>query len=118
MLMEINYTVKNNQLTKLDKPSVDSIEIESEDGVVQSQIKNVYLRSDKSLILNCNVDSNPEAFCLWEIDNEILESSCHTLLEISKSSLVMCKAKNVKYENTFDEKSLNVTLIDADSKFV
>ena len=83
---------------------------------MQLENQNVYLRSDKQLFVNCEVDSNPEAICEWIYNNDILQSSCNTQLEISNSSLVKCKAKNSQYLNEFDEKSLTVTIVDSKSK--
>ena len=103
---------------QIDKASVNSLEVKINEGTVQLQNENVYLRSDKQLTVSCEVDSNPKATCEWEYDNKVLEGGCNTQLEISSSSLVKCRAKNYQYENEFDEKSLNVTIVDVDSKLI
>ena len=75
--------------------------------------KDVYLRSDKQLSVNCDVDSNPTATCEWEFGSNKLNTSCDTELDIKNSILVNCTAKNSQYANDFDKESLNVIVVDA-----
>ena len=78
--------------------------------------KDVYLRSDKHLSVNCDVDSNPEAICEWLINDEIIKNGCNTQLDISNSSLVKCKAKNSQYKYEFDEENIKVIVVANDRK--
>ena len=72
------------------------------------------MRSDKQLNVNCDVDSNPDANCEWVYGNEVLEGSdCNTMFELTTSNSLKCKAKNSQYASDFDERSLYVTVIDA-----
>ena len=102
-----------------DKANINSITTTNTQGVVQIDNKGVYLRSDKQLNVNCDVDSNPEANCEWVYGGKILEgSSCNEQFDISTSSLLKCKAKNSQYENELDEISLNVTVVNSDRKLI
>ena len=78
--------------------------------------KDVYLRSDKQLSVNCDVDSNPTATCEWLIGDEVLENGCNTQLNIGNSSLVKCKAKNSQYKYKFDEENIKVIIVANDRK--
>ena len=73
------------------------------------------MRSDKHLSVNCDVDSNPYAICKWVYGNIQLESSgCNTMFELTTSNSLKCKANNDQYASDFDERSLYVTVVDAD----
>ena len=71
----------------------------------------VYLRSDKQLSVNCDVDSNPEATCEWLTSDEVLGNYCNAQLKLTTSKLLKCKAENSQYDSFVDEKSLNVYIV-------
>ena len=108
------FTLNIIRLT--DEAKISSITTQNTQGVAQTDSRNIYLRSDKQLNVNCDVDSNPEATCEWLVDNEVLEGNCNAQLDLSSSSIVKCKAKNSQYENEVVEESLNVTIVNSKRK--